>query len=139
MFRQEFPERHVPIVAPDDRTIEMWRVTLGYRLAAPPARCPSTPPVDTTTTATTGVSLACSRSATAAPAAPPPTPHAQSMHLPVYRWPSTVHMAAPTEPAQTFSPTLKAPHPALAAAINVDLASFMSVVSPNAQAQRRER
>jgi hypothetical protein len=53
--------------------------------------------------------------------------------------PFTVRMAAPTEPAEKFSPNLKAPHTALAAAINLDLASFMSFASPNARTERRER
>jgi hypothetical protein len=44
-------------------------------------------------------------------------------------------MAALTEPAEKFFPNLKAPHTAFACAINFDLASFMSLVSPNGQAQ----
>jgi hypothetical protein len=43
MFRQEFPERDFPIVSQDDRTIEIVRVNLCYRLAAPPARCNQNP------------------------------------------------------------------------------------------------
>ena len=45
MFRQEFPERNFPIVSQDDSTIEILRVKLGYRLAAPPARCNQNPSI----------------------------------------------------------------------------------------------
>jgi hypothetical protein len=49
--------------------------------------------------------------------------------------PFAVRMAAPTEPAEKSSLNLNAPHTAFAAAINFDLASFMSFVSPNASLQ----
>jgi hypothetical protein len=41
-------------------------------------------------------------------------------------------MAAPTEPAEKSSRNLNAPHTAFAAAINLDLAAFMSFMSSNA-------
>ena len=127
--RQAFPERNVPIVAPDDRTIEMWRVTLGYRLAAPPARCPAPRSGHRHHGPNGGV--AGLRPFGHGRPHGPATHSARPVDAPArVRWPSAVHMAAATEPAQTFSPTLEVT-PALAAAINVDLASFMSVVSPN--------
>ena len=45
MFRQEFPERDFPIISQDDCTIEILRVNLCYRLAAPPARSSQNPSI----------------------------------------------------------------------------------------------
>ena len=90
----------------------------------------STPPLNTATTATTCVSLAFSISATVATSAHKTNPHAKSKQMPVYTFPYTVRTAAPTEPAEKSSRNLNAPHTAFAALISVDLASFMSFVSP---------
>jgi hypothetical protein len=131
MFRQEFPERNFPSVSQDDGTLEILRLNLGYCLAAPPARSTQNPSIGHRHNGQNVVSLAFSMSATAATSAQKPNPHAKSMQMPVYILPFAVRMAAPTEPAEKCSPYLKAPHTAFADAINVDLASSMSLVSPN--------
>jgi len=45
MFRKEIPERDFPTVSQDDSTIEILRVNLCYRLAAPPARSAQNPSI----------------------------------------------------------------------------------------------
>ena len=45
MFRKEFPERDFPTISQDDSTIEILRVDLCYRFAAPPARSAQHPSI----------------------------------------------------------------------------------------------
>jgi hypothetical protein len=110
--------------------VSIWAMVSRHR----PHGATSTPRLETATTARMRRSLAFSISATAATSAQNPNPHAKAMQMPVYMLPWAVRMAAPTEPAEPCAPQLKAPHTAVAAAINVDLASFMSFMSPNHQA-----
>jgi hypothetical protein len=127
MFRQEFPERNGSIVSQQDRTFKILRVNLGDGLAAPPARCHQNPSVGYRHNGQ-HVPFSCPQHVGHGGHFGTETQSARQLDAN-----ARVNVALGCQNGRTHRtsramlPQLKAPHTAFAAAINVDLTSFMSL------------